>query len=259
VDHGYETRVASSDAEARAVAHERLRPELTGYLTRLVARGDVAEELVQTAALRLLEADTVPPDAAGLRAWLFRVATNLAIDHLRRHATWRESVLLDTRARAEADPSFVAESHLLRGSPEMKQVAREHLVVCFACTLRNVGPRSAAALLLREVYGFTVSETAALLEARESQVKGWIQEARATLAARYAETCALVAQRGPCHQCVELDGFFGADRGDPLAATGRDLDARLAVLRERATDGLGPWHRRMMALVDEVLEGRGGS
>jgi RNA polymerase sigma-70 factor (ECF subfamily) len=239
----------------RAVAHERLRPELTGYLSRLVARADVAEDLVQQAALRLLETESVPEDPAGLRAWLFRVATNLALDHLRRHATWRETYLLDARARAEGDPAFVAESLALRGSPEMKQVAREHLVVCFACTLRNVGPRSAAALLLREVYGFGVDETADLLGARPAQVKGWIQDARATLEARYAETCALVARRGPCHQCVELDDFFGSGQDDPLAGTPRDLDARLAVLRERAADGLGPWHRRLMALVDEVLEG----
>lgn len=245
---------APTDA-VRAAAHERLRPELTGYLTRLVARADVAEDLVQQAAVRLLEARSVPEDPSALRPWLFRVATNLAIDHLRRHATWRETALLDARERAEADGAFVAGSGLLRGSPEMKQVAREHLVVCFACTLRNVGPERSAALLLREVYGFTVGEAAELLGARHAQVKSWVQEARAALAARYAESCALVSQRGACHQCVELDGFFGAGRGDPLDGTARDVDARLAILRDRAAEGLGPWHRRMMRLVDEVIEG----
>ncbi len=47
---------------------------------------------------------------------------------------------------------------------------------------------------------------------------------------------------------------FEAGQGDPLAGTGRDLDARLAVLRERPEAPLGCWHRRMMQLVDEVLE-----
>ncbi len=48
--------------------------------------------------------------------------------------------------------------------------------------------------------------------------------------------------------------LFEAGQGDPLAGTARDLDARLAALRERPEAPLGRWHRRMMQLVDEVLE-----
>ena len=84
-----------------AQAYQQSRRELRSYLTRMVLRPDVAEELVQQAALKLLEAErgesTIPTDAEGVRAWLFRVATHLAIDHLRRHSTWREEVLLETR------------------------------------------------------------------------------------------------------------------------------------------------------------------
>ena len=139
-----------------AQAWQSCRPELTGYLRRLVAREEVAEELAQQAALRTLEAEGVPEPPGELRAWLFRVATNLAVDHLRRHATWRERVMERTRERCERDEAFVAESALLRGSPEMKSIAREHLAVCLACTLRNLEPEQSAALLLREVHGFTV-------------------------------------------------------------------------------------------------------
>jgi DNA-directed RNA polymerase specialized sigma24 family protein len=34
------------------------------------------------------------PDA---RAWLFKIVTNLSIDYLRRHSTWREQVLVETK------------------------------------------------------------------------------------------------------------------------------------------------------------------
>jgi len=236
-----------------AEGFERARPELVGYLSRLVTRHEVAEELAQEAAARMLEAEGVPPEAGALRAWLFRVATNLAIDHLRRHAVRREDLLDLARRRAEGSERFVEESRALSGDPELRAVAREHLAVCLGCVLRNLPPHEAAALLLREVHGFALEEAAAALDARPAQVKGWLQAARATLTARYQGTCALVGKQGTCHQCVELDAFFGAGRGDPLAGTEGDLDARLAVARDLAATPLGPWHRRMLSLVADVL------
>lgn len=109
------------------------------------------------------------------------MTTNLAIDHLRRHSTWRETILPETQERARSDAAFVAESRPLQGSPEMRAIAREHLTVCFSCTLRNLPPEQAAALLLAEIYGFTVPEAAEILGASFGQAKGWIQSARATL------------------------------------------------------------------------------
>ncbi len=86
-------------ADTRADIYERHRRELVNYATRLVVRESVAEELTQEAALRLLQDQRLPNDEAQIRAWLFRVVSNLAIDHLRRHSTWKELVLVDARGR----------------------------------------------------------------------------------------------------------------------------------------------------------------
>lgn len=239
---------------ARAECYEQCRPELLTYTTRMVLRPEVAEELVQEAALRLLRDERLPADRAQIRAWLFRVASNLAIDHLRRHSTWRELVLLDTRDRAEADTGYVAESLALRGSPETAAIAREHLAVCFACTLRNLPPHQAAALLLREVHGFSTGEVAEALDATPVQVKNWIQRARRTMTDRYRHTCALVTKAGVCHQCVELDGFFNGQARDPLAGSSRTVAARLAILKETRHAALGPWHRRLLRLVEQIVD-----
>jgi RNA polymerase sigma-70 factor (ECF subfamily) len=240
--------------ERVAATFQSNRKMLAGYLTRLVAREDIAEELVQQAAVRALEQESLPEDTAEMRLWFYRVATNLALDHLRKHSTWREGVLGETRGTAEADAGFVAESRLLAGSPEMKTIAKDHLAVCFACTLRNLRHEESAALLLKEVYDFTVDEVARVMDATFGQVKAWIQSARAQLKAKYDTSCALVAQEGVCFQCVELDKFFGADRGDPLGGTDRDVAARLVIVRERRDAPLGPWHRQMMRLVEELLD-----
>jgi RNA polymerase sigma-70 factor, ECF subfamily len=240
-------------SQARADSYERHRRELVSYATRLVLRNGVAEEIVQEAALRLLSESRLPDDDAQIRAWLFRVVSNLAVDHLRRHSTWREMVLQDARTKAEADPVFVAESVALRGNPEMAAIAREHLAVCLACTLRNLPPQQAAALLLREVHGLSTAETASALEATPVQVKNWIQQARRVMTARYAHTCALIAKQGVCYQCVELDDFFNGQQRDPLAGSARTVAARLSILRDTREAALGPWHRRMLMLVDDVL------
>ena len=242
----------------RAESYERHRRELVNFATRLVLRDSIAEELVQEAAVRLLRDERLAEDDAQIRAWLFRVVSNLAIDHLRRHSTWREMVLIDTRTHAEADPAYVAESLQLRGNPEMAAIAREHLAVCFACTLRNLPPPQAAAFLLREVHAFSTVETANALDATPIQVKNWIQQARRTMEERYGYTCALVTKEGVCHQCVELDQFFNGTQRDPLAGSQRDLAARLTILRATRQAALGPWHQRMLKLVEDILEpGRG--
>ena len=241
-------------SERLATAWQACRDELVTFAARLVVRVDVAEEVVQEAAVRMLNAPMLPEEPEVLRAWLFRVVSNLGIDHLRRHSTWRETVLLDARDRARGDEAFRAESLLLRSSPETRSIAREHLAVCLSCTSRNLAPEESAALLLKEVYDFTNQEVGDMLGATFGQAKNWVQSARAKLTARYRETCALVTQTGVCFQCVELDQYFAANRGDPLAGSDRSLDARLAILRDLRATPMGPWHRRMMRLVDELLD-----
>lgn len=229
------------------------RAALTNYATRIVLRKDVAEEIVQQAAVRLMEEETPPGGAEAVRSWLFRVVTNLGIDHVRRHGTQRERLMEETKALATADAAFMAEMAGLRGTDEHRAIAKEHLAVCFSCTLRVFPAQRAAALLLVEVFDFTVAEAAQMLEARPAQVKNWIQDCRAGLDARYAETCALVTKKGVCHECVELSDYFTGEGVDPLQGTSRTADARLAILRERRETALGPWHTKLMVIVDDLL------
>lgn len=244
----------SCDKHARlATIYERYRRELATYISRLVVQPSIAEEIAQESVLRLLQHEHAPEDDAGVRAWLFRVSTNLALDHLRRHGTKRELPLLDARRRAEDDVEFVAASEGLRGSPETHLIAREHLVACFACTLRNLPPPHAAALLLKTVYGFSTEEVADVLGVRFAQVKNWIQAARQELTRIYSTTCALVAQNGVCFQCVELDQYFNGQSRNPMDGA-TSLDARLRVLQEMQAQPLGPWHARLFELTRDLLQ-----
>lgn len=230
---------------------EPVRRELTAYLCRLVLRANVAEELTQTTFLRALEsADSIPPDPGRARAWVFRVATNLAFDELKRHANKREVFVDDLRATAEADPGFMDRSRALIGSPESKSIAREHVVACFACVLSNLPQHRAACVLLREVNGFSLEEMADILGVSTTQAKNWLQEGRATMSAKYDTTCALVRKEGVCHQCIELAGFMRDDAGSPGGWKPLTFESRLAVVREHATASWGRWHSMLFDLLD---------
>lgn len=241
------------DTHNLAGEFEAVRGELTGYLSRLVVRPQVAEDLVQTTFLRSLETfGNAPHGIANTRAWFFRVATNLAFDELRRHSTWRENMMPDLRELAEDDPGFMARSSAMTGTPETKAIAKEHLVACFACVLRNLPEKKAAAFLLKEVHGFTLDEVAELLNASTSQAKNWLQEARAYMDTRYSKTCALLTKQGVCHQCVELDEFFGAGRGNPLGNTKGDVEARTQILKDMRDKQYGGWHKLLFDLLDDL-------
>lgn len=232
---------------------EGTRNELNSYLCRLVVRPQVAEELVQTTFLKCVEAsDSLPIGREGLRAWIFKVATNLAFDQLRRHSTWRETMVVDLRVAFENGDGLVERSKALIGTPETKAIAREHLLACFACTLRNLPENRAAALLLKEVHGFSRREICEILDAAPGQVKNWLQEARDYMSNKYSMTCALIAKNGVCYQCVELDGFFSAGQGNPLATDG-SLAARLEIAGQLREKPWGRWHRVVFDLIDDIL------
>jgi RNA polymerase sigma-70 factor, ECF subfamily len=237
------------DSGRLTASFEALRGELTGYLARLVARPVLAQDLVQSTYVKAFQAlEGAPDDAAALRRWLFRIATNLALDELGRHGNWRETVMEDLRAAAEGDAAFVERSMALVATPETALVAKEHLAACFACTLRSFPPARASALLLKEVYGFSLDEIGELIGASVVQVKNGLQETRGALEARYGASCALVTKQGVCHQCTELAGFFrsGEKPGTPIT-----FADRLQTLHDLRARVPGRWHDMLFRLIDD--------
>ena len=78
------TRLRSGDMEAVAQLVERYQHRLYRYLLRLVSRPSIAEDLFQQTWLRVMERIQHYDPQRSFEGWLFAVAHNLAIDHLRR-------------------------------------------------------------------------------------------------------------------------------------------------------------------------------
>ena len=247
--------VSPMDREVLVQVFETCRAELESYLTRMVLRPCVAEELVQDTAVKALEAlPKGPQTAAEVRPWLFRIATNLAIDERRRHGSWRESLFDELRRFSHTTPGYEDQFPSWRGTPELKTVAKDHLAACFACTNSRLPHNHAAALLLREVYQFTNEEIGDMLDAGATQVKNWIQKARTKMRSLYASRCALIRKEGVCYQCEELDKNFQAQQGNPLRPEGDELDQRLGILREMRTQPQSKWSRFVDRAISALLE-----
>lgn len=146
---------------------------VAGLVRRLgPTRLDLAEDAVQTALLRAVQAwprRGVPDDPA---AWLRRAATNAALDALRREATARER-RGDVAAPAAVEPLLTDDDPL----PD------EPLRLLFTCCHPALPAESQVALALKVVCGFGVGEIARGLLATEAAVLKRLSRAKDALAA----------------------------------------------------------------------------
>lgn len=140
-------------------------PRILRYLRRLAKDDETAADLLQETFVRALRARSIPADPQQSLNWLYRVAANLAIDHLRRERRHRWFPL--GGEEAQEAPAGNGESELVRAA------------------LRSIPPDQAVALLLRVQEERSRADIAELLGVSESAVKSRISRGRANFAAAY--------------------------------------------------------------------------
>ncbi len=151
---------------------------LLRYLERMVRDLSTAEELVQEAFLRVYRArDRYRPDAR-FSTWLYRIATNLALNELRRPR--RKSIHHSTEG--DDAPELRVEGP---GSDDLVDARRMAAAVYQA--LGRLPEKQRAALCLAAVEGLSYAEVAEALDVTEKAVKSLVHRARSTLASRLAE------------------------------------------------------------------------
>ena len=143
---------ADVDARLADVLREE-RSRLVGALVRILDDWDVAEELVQDAAVAALEhwaADGIPHNPG---AWLMTTARRRAVDRLRRRARYRERMALLTAEAREMDRPADTDGPM---------GADDRLRLLFTCCHPALNREAQVALTLRTVAGL---ETAAVARA----------------------------------------------------------------------------------------------
>ncbi|HEX4460555.1 MAG TPA: sigma-70 family RNA polymerase sigma factor [Polyangia bacterium] len=171
----------------RLFAGERRR--LWGLAYRMTGSTSDADDVVQETFARALDH---PPaggerDDAAWRPWLVRIAVNLAHDVYRRRrrrdygGVWLPAAL-ETDAAPELDPAN-ADGGDWADAPDARYARLESVTVAFLVALEALTPRQRAVLLLRDVFDYSVRETAAALDLSEANVKVLLHRARAAMAA----------------------------------------------------------------------------
>ena len=173
---------------------ERLRPALTGYCYRMLGSGFEAEDATQEAMIRAWRrADTLAEPAA-MKAWLFRIATNVCLDQIESRKRRARPVDLGGAGTAETPVGAplpestwilpIADSQVLDpdADPAARIVERESLRLAFVAALQHLPARQRVVLVLREVLRWSAKEVAELLETSVASVNSALQRARETLA-----------------------------------------------------------------------------
>lgn len=144
---------------------DRLYPPLVRYCSRMTGDPDQADDLAQEAFFRLLDRRVVGTDA-GLRVWLFRVATNLARDRARTRETRRRILAAfpppedtpgperDLERRERARRARAALDGLARRDREILLLRQEGFSYREIAEAVGVSPRSVGTLLARALRRF---------------------------------------------------------------------------------------------------------
>ncbi len=171
---------------------ERHRRELHVHCYRMTASVDTADDLVQETFERAWKGREHFEGRSSMRTWLYRIATNACLDHLKRAerrtvlATFDDVLESDTSIQPYPD-SRLPEGRLPAGrlpdtdDPLQSIASKETVELALIAALQHLPERQRAALIGRDLLGWTAAETAEALQVSESSANSLVQRARRDL------------------------------------------------------------------------------
>jgi RNA polymerase sigma-70 factor (ECF subfamily) len=151
-------------ADADVLFHEHRR-SVFRYLSRIVGGADAAHDLTQEVFLRVVRSRVPDAEPSACKAWVFRIARNLALNHLRDGRRRPPAMELIDRAGPASQELSTAIKQAIGALPEVE---------------RDV-------FLLRETAGLSYAEIAAACELSVDAVRARLHRARQQLRETLAE------------------------------------------------------------------------
>jgi RNA polymerase sigma-70 factor (TIGR02960 family) len=184
-------RAQAGESDAFAELTDPYRSELHVHCYRILGSFQDAEDLLQETLLSAWQAlDRF--DGRSLRAWLYRIATNRCLNYLRDFSrrpkvTTGSGLGSPFAGAAHSDEPWWIEPYpdalieAIEPGPEARYDARESIALSFVAGLQHLPVQQRAALVLRDVLGFSAAEVAEMLDSTPASVNSALQRARAGL------------------------------------------------------------------------------
>jgi RNA polymerase sigma-70 factor, ECF subfamily len=207
------------------------RRELLVHCYRMLGSIDDAEDAVQDALVRAWNGRDTFQRAISLRAWLYRIATNVCLDALQRRKR-----LNGTSESLDVGP--IPDDLLDEPSagPEARYDARVSISLAFLTALQLLPPRQRAVLILRDVLVWHATEVAELLDLTVPAVNSALHRARTTISSQYVS-----GSRGSATRpVIEATGLRSVLERYVRAWEAADVVGLVALLREDAIVSMPP-------------------
>ena len=147
-----------------------LRPDLHRYCARMTGSVIDGEDVVQDTLARAYYELAELKEFPALRAWLFRIAHNRALDYLRRYER-RMGEPLDAALDVAADEALEPDNAVSRN--EAVQAALSHFL--------ELAPVQRSCVILKDVFDYSLDDIAAMLELSVSAIKSALVRGRGKL------------------------------------------------------------------------------
>ena len=210
---------------------EPYRGELHAHCYRMLASVQDAEDALQETLLRSWRALARFEGRSSLRSWLYTIATNTSLNLIARRP--KRTLPLDAVPSREADDGLglpLSETVWIEpypdeqlgvedglAAPDARYERRESLELAFTAALQHLPANQRAALILREVLGFSAREVADALETTVQSVNSALQRARKTVEEKLPDPSQQQTLRalGDARLKAIVDGYMDAlSRGD---------------------------------------------
>ena len=177
------------DADVAALAKEgresafrelvrRYERPVFSLIFRMVRDREMAEDLAQDTFIKVLNnIDRYRPEFK-LSSWLFKIANNVTIDHLRRRQLATVSLDGSPHAATAAEAQATSLDVESRGQSALEAIESRELGSAIEQAIGRLRPEYRSCILLRHVEGRSYEEIAATLDLPLGTVKTYIHRAR---------------------------------------------------------------------------------
>jgi RNA polymerase sigma-70 factor (ECF subfamily) len=186
----------AGDADAFQRLVERYLRELHLHCYRMLGSFHDAEDGVQETLLRAWRYLPSYEGRSSLRAWLYRIATNVCLTRRPRRAVEPlvppklvESIVYCVEPVVHLSPypdALLDEVEAVSGDPAAAYDLRESVQLAFLTAVQLLPPRQRAVLILHDVVGFSGAEVAEALDSTVASVNSALGRARTTIAQQRA-------------------------------------------------------------------------